>query len=89
VARFGIGRSLVVLKREPRAAQAQFRYVLTRPLPPAGEPRWSVEAAWWRLGQTYVLLAMPDSARLLFEESLRLNPQFRQARASLDSLTRH
>ena len=89
VARFSLGRNMVVLKRDQREAQRHLRYVLTRPLPAAGQPRWSVEAVWWRLGQSYVLLGMPDSARAMYEESLRLNPQFRQARASLDSLNRH
>lgn len=89
VARFSLGRNMVVMKRDQREAQRHLRYVLTRPLPPQGQPRWSVEAVWWRLGQSYVNLGMADSARAMYEESLRLNPQFRQARASLDSLNRH
>ncbi len=86
VARFGVARSLVVLRRDPARAQASLRHVLARPVPPAGEPTFTAAAAWWRLGQTFVQLGLPDSARAAYEQSLRLSPQFRQARASLDSL---
>lgn len=88
VARFGVGRNLVALGRDPRVALRHLRYVLRLPVPPEGQPRWLPEAAWWRLGQAYVQLGIPDSARSAFEQSLRVNPLFRQARASLDSLPR-
>ncbi len=86
MARFGVARNLVVLGRDPRVAQRHLRYVIGLPLPPEGQPRWIPEAAWWRLGQAYVQLGVPDSARAAFGQALRMNAQFRQAQASLDSL---
>ena len=91
-ARFGAGRALVVLRREPRRAQAYLWPVargLQRPLdfgPPFAV--FAAGAPWFRLGQAYVQLGIPDSARICFEEALRVNPQLEVARRSLDSLSR-
>jgi len=91
-ARFGAGRALVVLRREPRRAQAYLWPVargLQRPLdfgPPFAV--FAPGAPWFRLGLTYVQLGMPDSARICFEEALRVNPELEVARRSLDSLSR-
>ena len=88
VARYGVARNLVVLRRDARRALAIFRWVLTRPVPPPDGPSYVPAAAWWRLGQAYVQLGLSDSARAAYEEALRLLPQFAPARASLDSLLR-
>ena len=83
------GRSLVLLGREPRRAQAHLRQAIRRWGP---QIRWSgsyaLEALWWWLGQTYVQLGNADSARVCYEEALRINSGFEQARRSLDSLAR-
>ena len=84
-----VGRNLVLLRREPRRAQAHLRQAIGRWGP---QVRWSggypLEALWWRLGQTYVQLGNADSARVCYEEALRINSGFEQARRSLDSLVR-
>lgn len=88
VARYGIGRNLVVLKRDLRRAIAQLRWVLTQPVPQPPAPSFLPAAAWWRIGQAYAQLGVPDSARAAYQEALRLTPDFRPARLSLDSLPR-
>ena len=45
-------------------------------------------APWWRLGQTWVQLGQPDSARTAYQHALEVNARFEQARRSLDSLSR-
>jgi tetratricopeptide (TPR) repeat protein len=87
VARFFLGRQLVLMKRDLRRAQEQLRLAASLPEPPPGAPRFAAGAPWYRLGQTYEQLGMGDSARLCFEEALRLNPSLTPARLSLDSLT--
>jgi tetratricopeptide (TPR) repeat protein len=86
VAHFGVGRALVLLKREPRRAQEHLRLAAAAPQPPGTGPSFVPGAPWYRLGQTYVQLGMPDSARVCFEQALRVNPQLTNARAALDSL---
>ena len=90
MARFGVGRALVMLQREPLRAQGHLWFAARAPSRPADEPGQTpnVGAPWWRLGQSYVQLGMPDSARICFEQALRVNPQLQQARLSLDSLAR-
>ncbi len=90
LARFGVGRTLVMLKRDPRTAQPHLWFAAraTAPAPGSNQPTFTVGAPWWRLGQSYVQLGMPDSARICFERALQLNPQLRPARLSLDSLAR-
>jgi tetratricopeptide (TPR) repeat protein len=89
VARFFVGRQLVLLKREPRRAQEHLRFAAAAAVPAAapGAYTFTLGAPWYRLGQTYVQLGMPDSARICFERALQINPQLDAARASLDSLT--
>jgi tetratricopeptide (TPR) repeat protein len=88
VARFFVGRELVVLKRELRRAQEQLRFAAAA-TPPAGRgvPSFAPGAPWYRLGQAYEQLGMSDSARICFERALQVNPQLVPARLSLDSLT--
>lgn len=88
VARFFVGRELVVLKRELRRAQEHLRFAAAA-TPPTGRgvPSFAPGAPWYRLGQSYEQLGMPDSARLCFERALQVNPQLVPARLSLDSLT--
>jgi tetratricopeptide (TPR) repeat protein len=88
VAHFFVGRQLVLLRRDLRRAQEQLRLAAAAPEPPPGSPRFVPGAPWYRLGQTYEQLAMPDSARMCFEEALRINPQLTPARLALDSLSR-
>ena len=90
MARFGLGRALVMLQREPRRAHGHLWFAAHAPARPADAPGQTpaVGAPWWRLGQSYVQLGLPDSARICFEQALRANPRLRQARQSLDSLTR-
>jgi tetratricopeptide (TPR) repeat protein len=88
VARYSAARSLVVLRRDPERAIAHLRYILARPLPSGDGPSYSPAGAWWRLGQAFVQLGQPDSARAAYEQSLRFQPELRQARMSLDSLNR-
>jgi pentatricopeptide repeat protein len=91
-ARFAAGRALVVLRREPRRAQGYLWATargLERPLDFGPSfVRFTEGAPWWRLGLTYVQLGMSDSARICFEEALRVNPDLAVARRSLDSLSR-
>lgn len=88
VARFFVGRQLVLLRRDLRRAQGELRFAAAAPAPPAGTPSFTPGAPWYRLGQTYVQLGMSDSARICFEQALRINPQLQPARLALDSLSR-
>jgi tetratricopeptide (TPR) repeat protein len=91
VARFFLGRQLVLLKREPRRAQEHLRFAAAATVPAPG-PNVSTffpGAPWYRLGQTYVQLGMSDSARICFERALQISPQLTNARTALDSLTHH
>jgi tetratricopeptide (TPR) repeat protein len=88
VAHFFVGRELVLLKHDLRRAQEHLRLAAaaTVPAPGPGVLTFTPGAPWWRLGQSYVQLGMPDSARLCFERALQINPQLQNARLSLDSL---
>jgi len=86
-----LGRQMVEMKLSPREAQDHLVRVMgvLQPPPAAGAiPTFAVGAPWWRLGQTYEQLGMPDSARWCFEGALSLNPQLFEAKQSLDSLNR-
>jgi tetratricopeptide (TPR) repeat protein len=85
VAQFFLGRQFVLMKREPRRAQEHLRLAAAAP-PSDSAVSFTPGAPWYRLGQTYVQLAMPDSARLCYEEALRINPRLNVARVALDSL---
>jgi len=85
-----LGRQMVEMKVDPREAQ-QHLLLTTAVVPPlaAGPiPTFTLGAPWWRLGQTYEQLGMPDSARWCFEGALSLNPQLGEAKEALDSLDR-
>jgi tetratricopeptide (TPR) repeat protein len=90
VARFFLGRQLVLLKRELRRAQEHLRFAAAA-TPPTGPnvTTFFPGAPWYRLGQSYVQLGMSDSARICFARALQINPQLQQARLALDSLTHH
>jgi tetratricopeptide (TPR) repeat protein len=85
VAGYLVARNLVALRRDPRRAQRYLRYALAHQPPPGG-PTFLPVSAWWRLGQAYVQVGRPDSARAAFLQALRILPTFQQARLSLDSL---
>jgi tetratricopeptide (TPR) repeat protein len=85
VACYLVARNLVALRRDPRRALRYLRYALAHQPPPGG-PNFLPISAWWRLGQAYVQLSRPDSARAAFLQALRILPTFQQARLSLDSL---
>lgn len=89
VARFFVGRSLVLMKRNPREAQVHLRFAAAAKLPAPGttELTFAPGAPWYRLGQTYEQLGMSDSARICFRRAFEINPQLDAARVSLDSLT--
>jgi tetratricopeptide (TPR) repeat protein len=89
LARYGIGRNLVVLKREPRRAIAQLLWVVRQPVPPGTGPSFPPPAPWWRLGQAYTQVGRPDSARAAYLRALEIRPQYPPARLSLDSLAHH
>jgi len=88
VVRFFLGRQLVLMKRDLRRAQEQLRFAAAAPAPPPGTQSFTPGAPWYRLGQSYLQLGMPDSARICFEQALRINPQLQPARLALDSLSR-
>jgi tetratricopeptide (TPR) repeat protein len=90
IAQYFLGRQMVEMRRDPRGARAHLRLAAQDYTPPrmiAGRG-FNKGAPWWRLGQTYVQLKMPDSARVYFEEALAINPDFTEAKLSLDSLNR-
>ena len=94
VAQFFVGRELVVMKREAREAQRHLRLAAAAapgavPAPGPGVLTFTPGAPWYRLGQTYVQLGMPDSARACLERALQINPQLQPARLALDSLGQH
>jgi tetratricopeptide (TPR) repeat protein len=85
VARYFLGRSLVMLAREPRRAQEHLAYAAG--ISDSGREReYDIEQALWRLGQAYRQLGVLDSARVNFERALYQRPGYRPARRSLDSL---
>ena len=88
VARFFVGRSLVLMKRDPRRAQQNLRFAAAATLPAAGTSvlTFAPGAPWYRLGQTYEQLGMNDSARICFRRAFEINPRLDAARVSLDSL---
>ena len=88
VARFFVGRSLVLMKRDLRRAQENLRVAAAATLPAPGTTAltFAAGAPWYRLGQTYVQLGMNDSARICFRRAVEINPQLDAARVSLDSL---
>jgi tetratricopeptide (TPR) repeat protein len=87
--RLVLGGALVALKREPEAAARHLRWALDHP--PAvttdGRQYWP-PSIWFRLGQAYLQMERPDSARAAMQEALRLEPDFRPAKQALDSLNR-
>jgi hypothetical protein len=90
VARFGVARNLVVLKREPRRALSLLKAVAAVPRPPDQPgPTYSAVGLWYRMGQAWVQLGIPDSARIALTKALEVQPGFRGAQLSLDSLNRH
>lgn len=91
LSQYFLGRQMVIMKRDPRAAQDHLLEAAMAPPPPpdqAGGVTYSPGAPWWRIGQTWELLGQSDSARICFEEALRMQPGFPEAQASLDSLNR-
>ena len=84
-----LGGALVALRREPEVAARHLRYALDHP--PAvttdGRQYWP-PSIWFRLGQAYLQMDRPDSARAALQEALRLEPGFRPAKQALDSLAR-
>ena len=87
--RIVLGGALVALKREPEAAARHLRWAIDHP--PAvttdGRQYWP-PSLWYRLGQAYIQMDRPDSARAALREALRLEPGFRPAKQALDSLAR-
>jgi len=87
--RLVLGGALVALKREPEAAARHLRWALDHPpsVTTDGRQYWP-PSIWFRLGQAYLQMDRPDSARAAMQEALRLEPGFRPAKQALDSLTR-
>ena len=91
VSQYFQGRQMVIMKRDPRAAQDHLLEAAMAPPPTpaqAGGVTYTPGAPWWRIGQTWELLGQSDSAQICFEEALRMQPGFPEAQASLDSLKR-
>jgi tetratricopeptide (TPR) repeat protein len=86
VAQYGVARNLVVLKRDARRALGLLGPLSSSTPPPPSGPSYQLPGVWWRMGQAYVQLGKPDSARTAYQQALVIAPQFRQARMSLDSL---
>jgi len=89
VGRYVLGSTLVALRRDPQAAARHLRWAILHPPPITTDGRqfWP-PGAWWRLGQAFAQLGEPDSARVAWQEALRLQPNFRPVKAALDSLSR-
>ena len=83
LARYQIGKIGALTGRELDLAQASLEEYL-RHDPPENGP--SHAAAHWRLGMIYGHLGEVDRARAAYEESLRLDPDFEQAKAALEKL---
>lgn len=91
IGQYFLGRQMVEMKLDPREAQLHLLLAAmdyTPPRPTRDGRNFGKGAPWWRLGQTYVQLGIPDSARAFFEEALDINPQLSEAKRSLDSLNR-
>ena len=88
VGRWVLGATMVSLRRDPRTAARQLRWALDHPPPVTTDGRqyWP-PAVWWYLGQAHAQLGQADSARACYAQALRLEPRFRPAKASMDSLT--
>jgi tetratricopeptide (TPR) repeat protein len=88
VGRWVLGGTLVTLRRDPRAAARHLRWALDHPPPVTTDGRqyWP-PAVWYTLGRAYAALGRADSARSSYAEALKLEPRFRPAKASMDSLT--
>ena len=83
-----LGATLVSLHRDPRQAARRLRWALDHPPPVTTDGRqyWP-PAVWWYLGQAYAQLGQADSARIAYQQALRLEPRFRPAKAAMDSLS--
>ncbi len=81
---YQLGRTAVLAKTDLERGRAAFERFLDLPAWP-GEP--SHAAAWWRLGDLYLLAENPDAARQAYERSLQEDETFAPAQQALDALT--
>ena len=77
------GRTAILSGKSTREAIGHMRHYLSHPTE-KGHP--SHAAAYWRMGMAYEQLPDPDSAYFCYETSLRLEPEFKEARESLKTL---
>jgi tetratricopeptide (TPR) repeat protein len=80
---YQMGRVCVLAGVHPHKAVQCFRRYVNHP----GEgSRPSHAAAYWRMGMAYELLNFPDSAVICYENSLQLEPDFKDAKNALKKL---
>jgi len=83
-AHYQIGKTLVLAEKDLAEAKHHLEKCLTMKSADHRSP--SKAMAHWRLGQVYHLLDQPEKARQEWEESLRLEPNFKEAKESLKNL---
>jgi len=80
-AHYQIGKTLILAEKDLAEAKHHLEKCLTMKSADHRSP--SKAMAHWRLGQVYYLLDQPEKARQEWEESLRLEPNFKEAKESL------
>ena len=83
-AHYQIGKTHILAEKGLTEAKYHLQKCLT--LKSADHPSPSRAAVHWRLGQAYYLLDQPQRARQEWEESLRLEPNFKEPKESLKNL---
>jgi len=80
---YQLGRVCVMARAHPREAVHCFQRYVNHPVE-GNHPEHA--AAYWRMGMAYELLDLPDSAVICYENSLKLEPNYKDAKKALRKL---
>ena len=83
-AHYQIGKTLILAEKDLKEAKHHLEKCLTMKSADHRSP--SKATVHWRLGQVYHLLDQLEKARQEWEESLRLEPNFKEAKESLKNI---
>ena len=82
-AHYQVGRTAILAEERLQEGEKAFMYVLEHIEDKNVSSRASV---WWRLGMVHELAGEIDKARNAYEQSLSIQPGFKQAKEALDAL---